>query len=215
MWYLWEASNGKFSVVCEMREMDPWQMHEIKRVTPRLGRDFVCGRCKKQVDGLVEPVKELCEEVETVRGFCYLGDRVNASGGCEAAVTARTRIGWVKFRECRELLNSKRFLLKRKGMVYWSYVRLAMLYGSERWCLRENEMAILRRTERAMVRAMCGAKLMEKKRTEDLMEMLGLKETVVQMAKVNGVRWYGYVLRRDHGHFLRKALEFEVKGKRK
>ena len=36
-------------------------------------------------------------------------------------------------------------------------------------------MAILRRTERAMVRAMCGAKLMEKKRTEDLMEMLGLK----------------------------------------
>mgnify|MGYP001793718287 CR=1 FL=1 len=34
-----------------------------------------------------------------------------------------------------------------------------------------------------MVRAMCGAKLMEKKRTEDLMEMLGLKETVVQTAK--------------------------------
>ena len=26
-----------------------------------------------------------------------------------------------------------------------------------------------------MVRAMCGAKLMEKKRTEDLMEMLGLE----------------------------------------
>ena len=35
---------------------------------------------------------------------------------------------------------------------------------------------------------MCGAKLMEKKRTEDLMEMLGLKKTVVQMAKANGVR---------------------------
>ena len=37
-------------------------------------------------------------------------------------------------------------------------------------------MAILRRTERAMVRVMCVAKLMEKKRTEYLMEMLGLKE---------------------------------------
>ena len=35
----------------------------------------------------------------------------------------------------------------------------------------------------AMVRAMCGAKLMEKKRTENLKEMLGLKETVVQRAK--------------------------------
>ena len=76
-------------------------------------------------------------------------------------------------------------------------------------------MTILRRTERAMVRPMCGAKLMEKKRTEDLMEMSGLKETAVQMAKANGVRWYGHVLRRDDGHVLRKTLEFEVRKKRK
>ena len=175
----------------------------------------MCRRCKKQADGFMDSVEELWEEVEMVRGFCYLGDRVNAGGGCEAAVTARARIGWVKFMKCRELLNSKRFSLKLKGMVYRSCVRSAMLYGSEAWCLRENEMAILRRTERAMVRAMCGAKLMEKKRTEDLMEMLGLKETVVQMEKANGVRWYGHVLRRDDGHVLRKVLEFEVRGKRK
>ena len=102
-----------------------------------------------------------------------------------------------------------------KGVVYRSCVRSAMLYGSETWCLRENEMAVLRRTEREMVRAMCGAKQMEKKRTGDLMEMLGLKETAVQMAKANGVRCYGHVLRRDDGHILRKALEFEVRGKRK
>ena len=136
---------------------------KVKRVTARLGRDFVCGRCNNQVNGFKGPVEELCEEVESVRGFCYLGDRVNASGGCEAAVTARVRIGWVKFKECGELLNSKRFSLQMKGMIYRSCVRSAMLYGSETWCLRENEMAILRRTERAMVRAMCGAKLMEKK----------------------------------------------------
>ena len=122
----------------------------------------------------------------------------------------------MKFKECGELLiNSKRFSLKMKGIVYQSCVRSAMLYGSETWCLTENEMAVLRRTERAVVRAMCGARLMEKKRTEDLMEMLGLNETVVQMAKANGVRWYGHVLRRDDGHFLRKALEFKVKCKRK
>ena len=44
---------------------------------------------------------------------------------------------------------------------------------------------------------------------------LSYKETAVQMAKGNGVRWYGHVLRRDDGHVLRKALEFEVRGKRK
>ena len=47
------------------------------------------------------------------------------------------------------------------------------------------------------------------------MKMLGLKETVVQMAKANGKRWYRHVLGRDDEHVLRKALEFEVKGKRK
>ena len=126
MWYLWEASNSKFSVVCEMQEMDSWKMRESKEDNPEVGERFCVW--KKQVDGLVEPVEELCEEVETVRGFCYLRDRVNASGGSEAAVTARARIGWVKFKECGELLNSKRFLLKMKGMVYRSCVRSAMLY---------------------------------------------------------------------------------------
>ena len=86
---------------------------------------------------------------------------MNTSSGCKAAVTARARIGWVKFKGCGELLNSKRFSLKTKAMVFRSCVRSAMLYGSETWCLRENEMAVLRRSERAMVRAMCGAKLME------------------------------------------------------
>ena len=37
--------------------------------------------------------KKLCDKVETVRKFTYLGDRVCESGGCEAAVTARTRCG--------------------------------------------------------------------------------------------------------------------------
>ena len=47
------------------------------------------------------------------------------------------------------------------------------------------------------------------------MELLGLEETVVQMAKANAVRWYGHVLRSEDGHVLRRALEFEVKGRRK
>ena len=75
-----------------------------------------------------------------------------------------------------------------KGMVYRSCVKSAMLYGGETWCLRETVMAILRRTERATVRSMCGVKLVDRKKMEDLMEMLGLKETLDRMAKANGVR---------------------------
>ena len=62
--------------------------------------------------------------------------------GCEAAVTARTRCGWVKFGECSELLYGRRFIVKLKGAVSHRYLRPAILYGGEAWCLKESEMRI-------------------------------------------------------------------------
>ena len=41
---------------------------------------------------------KLCDEVETVRKFTYLGDMVSAGGGCEAVMNPRTRYEFVKFR---------------------------------------------------------------------------------------------------------------------
>lgn len=187
---------------------------KIKRVTNRLAMCFVCSKCMGVIAKNSDSIEKLCDEVETVNGFCYLGDRLNAGGGCEAAVTARVRIGWMRFRECGELLLGNRFPLKMKGKVYRCCVRSAMLYGSETWCLREHEKAILRRAERAMMRAMCGRKATDK-HTSELMDMLGLKETVDGLAKANVVRWYGHVLRRDSDSVLRVALDLEVSGKRK
>ena len=83
--------------------------------------------------------------------------------------------------------------MKRK--VYKSYVRSAMFYESKMWCLRKNEVAILRRAKRSMVRTMCGVKLVDKRNTEELMGMLGLKAAKDKLARENGVRWYGHVLR--------------------
>ena len=57
-------------------------------------------------------------------------------------MTARTRNWQVKFRECGELLYGRRFPPKLKGAVHKSYVRPAILYGSEVWCLKESEMEI-------------------------------------------------------------------------
>ena len=82
--------------------------------------------------------KKLCDGVETVSKFTCPGDRLNATGGCEMTVTTRSRIGWMKFRKCREILEGRRFSLKMKGKIYKSCVRSAMLYGSEEWCLREK-----------------------------------------------------------------------------
>ena len=48
----------------------------------------------------------------------------------------------------------------------------------------------------------------------DLMLLLVLSATKDQLAMANSVRWYGHVLRREDGHVLRWALDFEVEGQR-
>ena len=70
---------------------------KMKKLTCSSARHFVCRRCTDVGDGREKTVEVLCDEVETVKRFCYLGDRLNVSGGCETAVTSRVRIGSKKF----------------------------------------------------------------------------------------------------------------------
>ena len=61
---------------------------------------------------------------------------------------------------------------------------------------------------------MCDQKVVDRKTTEEQMDMLGLKETIGRLATANGVEWYGHVLRRDGNSVLRDVLDFEVSGKK-
>ena len=82
---------------------------KMKKVTCSSARNFVCRRSTDVGDGMEEPVEVLCHELETVKGYCCLGDRLNASGGCETAVTSRVRIAWMKFRVRRVVTWEKVF----------------------------------------------------------------------------------------------------------
>ena len=51
-----------------------------------------------------------------------------------------------------------------------------------------------------MMRAMCEVKMIEKKRSQELISFLGLKNTLDGPARASGVQWYG--------QDLRKAIDF-------
>ena len=61
------------------------------------------------------------------------------------------------------------------------------------------------------MRAMCEVQLEDRRRSMDLVLMLGLNEATDQLAVENSVHWYGHVLRsedshvvmRENGHVLR------------
>ena len=45
--------------------------------------------------------------------------------------------------------------------------------------------------------------------------MLGLSETIDQLAMANSVHWHSHVLRREDGQVLRRTLNLKVEGQRK
>ena len=75
-------------------------------------------KCEGNVGQAVELGERSCDAVWAVMEFTYLGDRVNAGGGSDFAVTARARCGRVLLRECGTLLCEKTFLLESD--VFWS-----------------------------------------------------------------------------------------------
>ena len=74
-----------------------------------------------------------------------------------------------------------------KTRTYQSCVSSAVLYGSGIWCLREDETAIFKRTEKAMIRATSDVKLIEKSSSQELMDFLGSEKTLDRLAKANKV----------------------------
>jgi len=53
--------------------------------------------------------------------FCYLGDMLSVDGDAYAAVQARIRIGWNKFRQLVPLLTNRDLSLSRRGRLYDIY----------------------------------------------------------------------------------------------
>ena len=88
------------------------------------------------------------------------------------------------------------------------------MYGSQTWGLKENWMAILRRSEKAVKKAKHGVRLVHKRNSQESLGILSLEETVDRLAKASGVRWHEHALMRDAG-VLRRALTFEVVGRKK
>ena len=75
------------------------------------GKRFVYQECVEATKGAVELDKELSfyDSVELAKSFCYLGSWLNAISKSGIAVTARTRIGWIKFKKCGKFVMEESF----------------------------------------------------------------------------------------------------------
>ena len=194
-----------------------WVHKRCSRVRGSLVRvvGFVCKRC---CDDLVEvdqeeKVKLGSDEVEIVKEFCYLGDMLETEGGVEAAVAARVRVGWRKFKEISGMLCGGDVSMKIKGQLYKACVRSAMCYGAECWALRKEEVTRLRMAEMRMVRMMCGKTLKDKCQLQELRARVGVDD-IEGFLRSHRLWWAGHVERAGEG-VLKQVREMKVEGTRK
>jgi hypothetical protein len=150
-------------------------------------------------------------KMELVEQFCYLGDMIGAGGGAEEAVRCRIRCGWGKFNEMSPMLTKRGLSLKTKGYLYNMCVREALVHGSETWPMRAGDVQRMARTERSMVRRMCGVSLKDRRRSEDLLKLMGIVG-IEEVMDRSGLRWLGHVERKDDFDWVSGCTQMVVEG---
>ena len=183
----------------------------------KASQSFICRCCKVDrpiTDGLNTDLHlDNGNEVllEKVIKFRYLGDVLDADGGCDSAVTARQSC-LEKISRILTLSNWKRILVKKqKGKVYATCVKSCLMHGSETWPMKVEHELKLNRTEMSTIRWMCGVKLNERYKSEELRELLGL-EPVSLMIKKSRLRWFRLVERKDDNDWVKRCITWDVEG---
>ena len=99
-----------------------------------------------------------------------------SQGGCEHAIL-RIQTGWLKFRELSGLLIGKGMSMS----LYTTCIRPAMLYGSETWPTKMEDIRKIQRSKMRMLRWMTGVSLSERKSNECVRSMLAIDDVAEVM----------------------------------
>ena len=149
--------------------------------------------------------------LEVVENFCYLGDMLGSEGGVERSVITRVGTAWRKFRELLSLLTSRVLSLQVRGRLYEACVRSVMLYGSETWAVKEEDLDRLDWNDMRMIRWMCNTSLKDRKSSGELRSRLGI-HSIRDVIQARRLRWFGHLERMEGDNWVSKCRDLVVPG---
>ena len=88
-----------------------------------------------------------------------------------------------------------------------------MIYGCETRPLLVGVGLKFERAEMQMIRWMCGISMKDRRINEELRRMVGA-EPITTVIRSGRLRWYGHVMRKGDGDWVRKCMEFRVEDRR-
>src|SRR6266516_5039740 len=109
------------------------------------------------------------------------------------------------------LLTARGACLRMKGKIYRACVQRVLVYGSETWPMKGDDMRRLVRTENSLVRWMSGVTLKDRRTSEELRHGLDI-ESVDRVVSRGRLRWFGHVECKEADDWVSKCRKLEVVG---
>ena len=129
------------------------------------------------------------ETLEGVDAFCY-SEEIQSPTACS--------------HQQRHLTQVKRTCLQS--------IRSILLYASETWPAKADDINQLIRTDNSMVRWICSVKLSDRKSSSELRSMIGLQD-LESVFRFNWLRWYGHTQRMAEDNWPKKIINHDIGGK--
>ena len=179
--------------------------------------NFRCAVCVQGGHGISGHEKEVVIDdagrLEWVDRFCYLGDVLGCGGGVADAIRFRVKCAWGKFMELAPLLTLRGMSRMMKGKLYSACVQSVLVYGSETWASKSEDVQRMQSTERMMVRWMCGVSLKDAKSSQELLDCMGILG-VAERLRRGRLRWFGHVERKGEDDWVSRCRDLVVEGYR-
>ena len=137
------------------------------------------------------------ENIDQVKSFVYLGQKITEDGKNEEEIKKRIEQARKTFNSMREVLTARRLGMSTKLQLVNTFVWSVLLYGSETWTLTKALEQRLRAFELWVYRRITRTSWKDKITNVDILKKVKVKRRLMVVIKQRKVSYCGHIMRHD------------------
>ena len=169
-------------------------------------------KCKLITEEETEEIEIEQNSVDKVNNFIFLGSSVP---GTSSDIERRLALACNAFGRLKtKIFSSRSVLIKLKVRLYYALTVPIAIYASCTWAPTKRDEQRLQVFENNCLRTMLNIRLKDKVSITNLRKRAGIKNTILNIIKMQRLTWFGHVCRLDNTSAIKQVLKAEFKNKR-
>jgi len=155
------------------------------------------------------------QQLQQTGNFVYLGGGINTENGSLGDIERRIGLARGVLQALNQIWSAKELSKTTKVKVYETLVLSVLLYNSETWTLKEEQIRRLKVFEMSCLRKLEGVTRRDRIRNEEIYNRLHLSLNIVDRIQQRRLRYFGHVSRMGRSRYPKIAMEGYVHGQRR